>query len=81
MSRQADSDQPSTKPKRELIEGKEAFERFDTLVRSVLSVPRSFILEREAEYKRQVALNPRKRGPKPKRKSAASRAPAAVPPS
>ena len=53
----------------EIIEGKEAFTNFDSLVGSVLSVPRSVILEREAEYKKKAALNPQKRGPKPKRKS------------
>jgi hypothetical protein len=42
------------------------FERFDALVRKVLSVPRGEIMRREAEYKRQSALNPKKRGPKPK---------------
>jgi len=78
MSRQADSDQPNTKPKRaDMIEGPEALARFNALVGSVLSVSRSVILEREAEYKKQAALNPRKRGPKPKRKSAVSRAPRA----
>jgi hypothetical protein len=62
----------------EMIEGPEAFTRFDNLVGSVLSIPRSVILKREAEYKKQAALNPHKRGPKPKRKSsAASRAPRA----
>lgn len=45
------------------------FEAFDALVRQVLSVPREEFLKREAEYKKQAALNPRKRGPKPKRKS------------
>lgn len=49
-------------------EGPEAFERFDKLVGTVLSVPRSVIQQREEEYKKQVALNPQKRGPKPKQK-------------
>ena len=43
----------------------EAFARFDALVRKVLSVPHEDIMRREAEYKRQAALNPNKRGPKP----------------
>jgi len=43
------------------------FEKFDAAVRTILSVPRSVILEREAEYKRQSLANPNRRGPKPKR--------------
>jgi len=42
------------------------FERFDAAVSKVLSVPRSVILAREAEYKRRSALNPNRRGPKRK---------------
>lgn len=44
-------------------------ERFDAALRKILSVPHSVILEREAEYRRKSALNPNRRGPKPKRKS------------
>jgi hypothetical protein len=49
------------------IEGPEAFARFDALVRKVLSVPHEEIMRREAEYKKQSAANPHRRGPKPKR--------------
>jgi hypothetical protein len=49
-------------------EGIEAGARFDALVRKVLSVPHEEIMRREAEYKRQSALNPHRRGPKPKAK-------------
>jgi hypothetical protein len=49
-----------------MIEGAEAAMRFDALVRRVLSVPHEEIVRREAEYKRQSALNPNRRGPKPK---------------
>jgi hypothetical protein len=55
---------------REMIEGPEAFTRFDTTIKSILSVPREELQRREAEYKAKAALNPRKRGPKPKPKSA-----------
>jgi hypothetical protein len=34
----------------------------------LLTVPRSVILEREAEYKKQAALNPNRRGPKTTKK-------------
>lgn len=54
------------KPKPEPLEGPEALKAFDALVRKVLSVPHDEIMRREAEYKRQSALNPHKRGPKPK---------------
>lgn len=60
------------KHKPEIIEGEQAFTRFDALVGSVLSVPHSVIEKREAEYKKKAALNPRKRGPKPKAKRSSS---------
>lgn len=50
-------------------EGPEAFMRFDATMKKLLAVPHSVLLQREAEYKKQAALNPRKRGPKPKQKS------------
>lgn len=39
---------------------------FTAIVDKVLSVPREEILRREAEYKKQVDQNPKKRGPKRK---------------
>lgn len=54
------------KPATEMIEGPEAKTRFDALLGSVLSVPKSVILKREAEYKKRADANPRKRGPKRK---------------
>jgi hypothetical protein len=56
----------------DVIEGPEAYKRFDALVRKVLSVPHEEIVRREAEYKRQSARNPNRRGPKPKAKPSAS---------
>jgi hypothetical protein len=44
-------------------------QRFDAAVRKILAVPRSVILKREEEYKRQSALNPNRRGPKPRKSS------------
>jgi hypothetical protein len=64
--------------RKDLIEGKEAFDRFDALVGKVMSVPREEILKRDAEHKRTVHLRGKKRGPKPKQHDA-SRVPAAEP--
>ena len=51
---------------KDLVEGKEAFKRFDSLVGKVLSVPREEILRLDSEHKRTVHLRGKKRGPKPK---------------
>ncbi len=48
-------------------EGPEAFRHFDALIGRLLAVPHSEIIRREAAYKAKAALNPRKRGPKPKK--------------
>jgi hypothetical protein len=45
------------------------FDAFTRVVDKVLSVPKSEILRREAEYRKQADANPRKRGPKPKAKA------------
>jgi hypothetical protein len=51
------------------------FDRFTRFVDQVLSVPREELLRREAEYKKRADANPRKRGPKPKRKVKPSASP------
>jgi hypothetical protein len=45
------------------------FDAFTKLTDRVLSVPRTEMLRREKEYQEQVALNPKRRGPKRKIKS------------
>lgn len=65
--------------RKDLIEGQEAFDRFDKLVGKVMSVPREEILRRDAEHKRTAHLRGKKRGPKPKQ-SSASRVPDVTPP-
>jgi hypothetical protein len=52
------------------------FDAFKNLLNRIAGVPREVLQRREAEYKRQSALNPSKPGPKPKRKRGAGRAPA-----
>jgi hypothetical protein len=42
------------------------FQAFDALMGKLLTVPKSTIHERHAEHKKRAALNPKKRGPKPK---------------
>ncbi|HKV53734.1 MAG TPA: hypothetical protein VJN94_03740 [Candidatus Binataceae bacterium] len=49
------------------------FDEFTRTVDKLLSVPREELQRREKEYREQVARNPRKRGPKKKLKSSASR--------
>jgi hypothetical protein len=52
------------------------FDAFSSLVSRVLSVPKTEILRREAEYQKQAALNPKRRGAKRKTKLSASPGPA-----
>lgn len=42
------------------------YDAFTATVDKLLSVPKSEILRREAEYKKRADANPRKRGPKRK---------------
>jgi hypothetical protein len=45
------------------------YEAFATLTARLLSVSKETLNERLAEYKERAALNPNKRGPKPKTKT------------
>lgn len=56
--------------KSEMIEGTEAFTRFENAMRAIVSVPHSEIQQRIQEHRKESALNPNRRGPKPKRKRA-----------
>jgi hypothetical protein len=47
-------------------EGPEAFDRFDTTMSLLLSVPKSTILKKQKAYRKKVDANPNRRGPKRK---------------
>jgi hypothetical protein len=53
----------------------EEFRNFDALLTKVMSVPKTEILRREAEYERVAAQNPKRRGRKRKIKPSASPVP------
>jgi hypothetical protein len=53
--------------KAELIEGPEAWGRFKNIMRGLMAVPRSEVLEREKRHKEEIAKNPHRPGPKPKK--------------
>lgn len=48
------------------------YDSFTNAVERIMAVPKAEILRREAEYRKQADLNPRKRGPKRKVKPSAS---------
>ena len=52
--------------KPDMIEGPEAFDRFQRTMKDVLSVPHAEIKRRIEEQRKQSAANPNKRGPKRK---------------
>ena len=52
------------KPHTEMIEGPQAFENFKNAMRAIVAVPHSVIKARMEEHRKQVALNPNRRGPK-----------------
>jgi hypothetical protein len=53
----------------EMVEGPEAFERFNNAMKSIIAVPHFVIKQRIEEHRKQAAMNPNKRGPKPKQKN------------
>ena len=53
------------------------FQAFDHAMRRILTVSKTILDQRVAEYREKAAQNPNKRGPKPKATRAASRAPGA----
>jgi hypothetical protein len=55
------------KPPAEMIEGPEAFERFRSVLKAILTVPHSEIQRRVEEHRKQAAKNSNRPGPKPKK--------------
>lgn len=49
------------------VTGNVEYDRFNNLVDQVLSVPHSVIKKRIEEHRREVARNPHRPGPKPKK--------------
>jgi hypothetical protein len=66
-----------SKPNPEFDEGPQIATRFKAALKKIVSVPRSEIHKREAEYQKRAALNPRRRGPKRKVEPSASPGPGA----
>ena len=54
------------KPHPEMIEGPEAFKRFDDAMKGIIAVSHAEIQKRLEEYRKQASKNPNRRGPKPK---------------
>jgi hypothetical protein len=61
----------------EMIEGPEAWTRFESVMRKVVAVPHSEIKKHIEAHRKEAANNPNRRGPKRKVKSSASHGPAA----
>ena len=55
------------KPPTEMIEGPEAWDRFQSAMRRVIAVPHTEIQKRIEEHRREAARNPNRRGPKPRK--------------
>jgi hypothetical protein len=52
--------------KQEMIEGPEAWDRFQNAMKRIVQTPHRVIQARIEEHKREAAKNPHKRGPKKK---------------
>jgi hypothetical protein len=57
----------------EMLEGPEAYRRFEKAMKKVLAVPHSEIQRRIEEHRKEAAKNPNRRGPKVKRRKVKER--------
>jgi hypothetical protein len=64
-----------TLPKAEMVEGTEAWKRFNGAMQKVIAVPHAEIQRRIAQERAESAKNPNRRGPKRKVKPSASLGP------
>ncbi len=53
----------------DMVEGLEAWKRFDQAMKQVIAVPHVEIQKRIEAHRRESAKNPNKRGPKPKKRT------------
>jgi len=58
----------SMKRQMEMVEGPEAWKRFEGVMKNVLAVPHSEVQRRIEEHRKEAASNPNRRGPKRKAK-------------
>ena len=63
------------KPHTEMIEGLEAWKRFEGAMKSVIAVPHAEIRKRIEKHRAEAEQNPNRRGPKRKVKPSVSHAP------
>jgi len=56
----------------EMVEGPEAWKRFEVTMKNVLAVPHSEVQKRIEERRKEAASNPNRRGPKRTGKPSAS---------
>jgi hypothetical protein len=57
------------KPHPEMVEGPEAWARFQGAMKRILAVPHAEIQRRIEEHRKEAAQNPNRRGPKKRPKS------------
>jgi hypothetical protein len=70
MSSSKNVESVAVKRQTEMVEGPEAWKRFEGVMKNILAVPHSEIQKRIEEHRREAANNPTRRGPKRKAKPA-----------
>lgn len=53
----------------DMVEGPDAWERFDQAMKRIITVPHAEIKQRIEAHRAEAARNPNRRGPKPKKKA------------